>query len=160
MAEIVDDTVVRIAADADLDAVRDCVDAAFTPFAIRIGRAPTPMLADYKALIAEARVFVGEREGAIAGVMVLQWEADSVLIETLAVHPFCQGRGVGQGLLVHAEAEARRAGQPRVRLYTNELMADNLIWYPKRGYVETDRREEEGRRRVFFAKKLDTGEGE
>ena len=155
MPDATDDTFVRIATDADVDRVRACVDAAFTPFAIRIGRAPTPMLADYKALIGECRVFVAEREWAIAGVIVLLHETDTILVETLAVHPLHQRRGVGQCLMACAEAEACRAGKRRVRLYTNELMADNLIWYPKRGYVETDRREEDGRRRVFFAKVLD-----
>ena len=154
MTDTFDETVIRVATAADVDGVRNCVDAAFTPFAIRIGRAPTPMLADYKALTAEGRVFVAEREAAIGGVIVLQWEAEAVLVETLAVHPVCQGCGVGQSLLAHAETEARRAGKSRVRLYTNELMAENLIWYPRRGYVETDRREEAGRRRVFFAKRV------
>ncbi len=154
MSDAIDDTVIRVAAASDLDGVRDCVDAAFTPYAIRIGRSPTPMLADYKALIAEARVFVAEREGSIGGVLVLQSEPDAILVETLAVHPRCERRGVGQSLLICAETEARRTGKLRVRLYTNELMAENLIWYPRRGYVETDRREEDGRRRVFFAKRV------
>ncbi len=154
MTDAIDETVIRVATAADVDGVRNCVDAAFTPFAIRIGRTPTPMLADYKALIAEGRVFVADREAVIGGVIVLQREAEAILVETLAVHPVCQCRGVGQYLLTRAEAEARRAGKPRVRLYTNELMTENLIWYPKRGYVETDRREEDGRRRVFFAKTL------
>lgn len=154
MVDTIDETVIRVAAAVDLDGVRDCVDAAFTPFAIRIGRAPTPMLADYRTLIAEGRVFIAEREGAVAGATVLQWEADAILVETLAVHPRCQRCGVGRDLLARAEAEASQAGKSRVRLYTNELMAENLIWYPRRGYVETDRREEAGRRRVFFAKRV------
>jgi hypothetical protein len=41
-----------------------------------------------------------------------------------------------------------------VRLYIHALMARNIALYTKRGYVETDRREEKGFSRVFMAKRV------
>ena len=57
----------------------------------------------------------------------------------------------------HAEQqpeEARRRGLPEVRLYTNVLMERNIALYAKRGYVETERRVEEGFSRVFMTLRL------
>jgi hypothetical protein len=39
-----------------------------------------------------------------------------------------------------------------VRLVTNELMTENLEYYPRRGYAETGRGTQDGYRRVFFSK--------
>ena len=49
---------------------------------------------------------------------------------------------------------ARELGQSEVRLYTNEVMTENLAYYPRRGYVETHRDEVNGFHRVFFVKRL------
>ena len=65
-----------------------------------------------------------------------------------------QGEGIGRDLLAFAEDEARRRGCAELRLLTNERMARNIALYARLGYVETDRREDEGFRRVFMAKRL------
>jgi len=51
---------------------------------------------------------------------------------------------------------ARQAGYESIYLYTNEKMAENIALYAKVGYVEYERREEEGFRRVFMRKPLRT----
>jgi len=51
----------------------------------------------------------------------------------------------------------RRAGAVGLtesRLYTHELMTENQAYYARHGYAETHRAEDEGFRRVFFAKQL------
>lgn len=50
---------------------------------------------------------------------------------------------------------ARRLELAAVHLYTNERMIDNLSIYPRLGYVEVERRLEDGFKRVFFEKRLD-----
>ncbi len=54
----------------------------------------------------------------------------------------------------HAEAAARAAGFRTITLYTNELMAENIALYARRGYVEVERRQEKGHRRVYMRKVL------
>jgi ribosomal protein S18 acetylase RimI-like enzyme len=77
-----------------------------------------------------------------------------VLIDNLAVSPACQGLGIGSHLLAVAEDAARSAGLDEVRLFTHQLMVENLRYYARRGYVETHRLQENGFSRVFFTKRL------
>jgi hypothetical protein len=53
-----------------------------------------------------------------------------------------------------AQDEARRRGRPELQLYTNAAMAGNLVFYPRLGFTEVDRRSEHGFERVFFVKRL------
>jgi N-acetylglutamate synthase-like GNAT family acetyltransferase len=95
-----------------------------------------------------------EEAGAVRGVLVLEQHADHLLLENVAVEPARRGEGEGRALLDFAEAEARRRGLPEVHLYTNALMERNIALYAALGYVESERRREEGFRRVFMAKRV------
>ena len=53
-----------------------------------------------------------------------------------------------------AEARARAQGLARVRLYTNEVMAENLAFYRRLGYREEDKRLEDGYSRIYLVKIL------
>ena len=76
------------------------------------------------------------------------------LVDNVAVFPSRKGQGVGKTLLVHAEHEARKRGYTSLYLYTNEKMSENIALYTQVGYVEYERRQEEGFRRVFMRKAL------
>ncbi|MFG2042020.1 GNAT family N-acetyltransferase [Dactylosporangium sp. NPDC048998] len=144
------------ATPADLAAVRRLVAEAYTVYVPRIGREPAPMTADYAALIDRGRVWVtrtADREG-LLGVLVLIPFADHLLLDTVAVAPLAQGRGIGAALLAFAEAHARSLGLPEIRLYTNAAMHENLAYYPRRGYTQTHRGTVDGFHRVYFAKRL------
>jgi GNAT superfamily N-acetyltransferase len=73
----------------------------------------------------------------------------------VAVLPAAQGRGSGARLLALAEDRARALHVPEVRLYTNTAMTENLTYYPRRGYTETHRAQQDGFDRVFFRKRVD-----
>jgi hypothetical protein len=53
-----------------------------------------------------------------------------------------------------AEQEAVRRGYGEITLYTHEKMSENLAMYSALGWVETERREQNGYQRVFFHKSL------
>jgi hypothetical protein len=53
-----------------------------------------------------------------------------------------------------AERETTRTQLRHLILYTNEAMVENLAIYAHMGYVEVDRRTEDGYRRVFMEKVL------
>ena len=144
----------RLAVASDREGVSACVNAAYTPYIARMGVTPAPMLADDTDLIARGLVYVLEREDAIVGVLVIEPKPGYLFLENVAVHPDAQGLGFGRRLLVFAEEQARAAGLPEIRLYTNELMTENLALYPRVGYEETERRSEDGYRRVFMRKRL------
>jgi N-acetylglutamate synthase-like GNAT family acetyltransferase len=146
--------ILREAKAGDREAVERLVEAAYGMYVERIGRRPAPMDADYAALIDAGRVTVAERDGRITGILVLVPEEDHLLVENVAVDPAAQGSGLGRRLMAHAEERARILGLTELRLYTNEKMVENLAWYPRLGYTETERRVDSGFARVFFVKTL------
>jgi N-acetylglutamate synthase-like GNAT family acetyltransferase len=146
---------IRPARPDDIRSVRLLVRDAYAVYVPRIGREPAPMRADYEALVAEGAVWVPLDEGAIVGVLVLRPQPDGLLLENVAVAPAWQGRGVGRVLMAFAEQRAAELRLPKVRLYTNALMTENLSFYPALGYLEVDRRHDEGFNRVFFEKDID-----
>ena len=144
----------RLATPDDLAAVEDVVRRAYSHYVARIGRPPGPMLDDYVSRIAEGRVCVAGRDGAVEGVLVLLPEADAMLLDNVAVVPEAQGCGLGRLLLRHAEWASRAAGYRAIRLYTHEAMTENLTLYARIGYAETHRAEEKGFRRIYMVKAL------
>lgn len=138
----------------DAAAMSALAEAAYRHSVPRIGKPPAPMTADYGAIAAGPHVTLAWRRDELVGMLVLELRGDVAQIENVAVSPALQGSGLGSELLRRAEADARAAGCVVARLYTNERMTENLAFYPRRGYVETHRREDAGFRRVFFEKSL------
>ncbi|MCB4824257.1 GNAT family N-acetyltransferase [Roseicella aerolata] len=130
------------------------VARAYAPWVPVIGRRPGPMEDDYPGRIAAGEAWVLEEGGAIRGLVVIEAHPDHLMLDNIAVDPARQGTGDGRVLLDFVEAEARRRGLPEVRLYTHALMARNIGLYAKRGYAETERREEKGFSRVFMVKPI------
>jgi len=106
---------------------------------------------------------VAEREGLVAGVMVLysgkkaieldmnlvNWlnnktgedivippEAryDEYYVDTVSVHPDFRGQGIGTALLSHAETIARKAGFSKLTLNVEEEKEDAIRLYERVGY--------------------------
>lgn len=151
---------IRPAAGSDLVAIEAIVADAFDPYVARLGRRPAPMKADYPRLVDEGRVFVLELDGRVQGLTVLHVAADHLLLDNVAVGREAQGRGLGRRLLDHAEAYARERGIGTMRLYTNELMHENLAIYARLGWTEERRAEEDGFRRVFLRKRVGAAQNE
>ena len=149
-----DDGLVRRAVVADAPAVTELVAAAYAKYLARMPFRPRPMDADYAAVLGATDSWVVELDGRISGVLVCMLEPDHLLVENVAVHPDAQGRGLGGRLLELAEQHAAVNGREEVRLYTNEVMVENLRLYARRGYVETGRESRDGFGRVFLAKRL------
>lgn len=136
----------------DAPFVREIAREAYQPYVRRIGREPAPMVADFAALINAAEVWVAVDFAEILGYIVMRPRADALHIENVAVSPPRHGEGVGKALLDFAEAEAARVGLARMDLYTNAKMRENLSLYPRLGWIETDRRTEDGFERVYYEK--------
>lgn len=142
---------IRPATAGDLPAVRAIARAAYAPYVERLGFEPPPMVQDFEAALDDLWV-LGEP---VAGYVVFHErrheDGADVYLHNVAVDPVHHGAGHGRRLVAFVEDAARRAGLP-VLLHTNEVMTENLAIYPRLGYVEVDRRVEDGLRRVFFRK--------
>jgi ribosomal protein S18 acetylase RimI-like enzyme len=145
---------VRHADRHDGQALRDLAGRAYGHYVDRIGRRPAPMDADYEAAVRAGHVWVAEQDGRVIGLIVLVPSTDHLLVENVAVDPAQQGAGAGSRLLRHAEEVARAHGLYELRLYTHEQMTENLAFYRRRGFRETERRRELGFARVFFSKRI------
>lgn len=145
---------IHLARHADAPSVERLVHDAYLPYVARIGRPPAPMTVDYGQAIRDGTVWVVEVDGQVRGVLVLIRHVDHLLIDNIAVDPQTRGTGLGHELLQHAEQQARALGLTELRLYTNELMTENLAYYPRRGFRETGRRVHNGYARVYFSKQL------
>jgi ribosomal protein S18 acetylase RimI-like enzyme len=149
---------IRKATEVDAAPMRAIARAAYAKYVPRIGREPSPMVADYEAAVAANRAVVIEAAGSVRGYMIAWPEPDAYFIENIGVDPECQGGGLGRCLIDHAVSQADRLGLPALRLYTNAVMAENLSMYAHIGFVETHRVVEKGFHRVYLRWLLRTGE--
>ncbi len=146
---------IRKAVADDEAAIQECADKAFSGYISLIGRQPAPMTADFSAQIAAGQIYVVLNDGGdLLGYIAFFPQGNHMNLDSIAVLPAAAGRGIGKKLITFCEAEAKRLGLEAVHLYTNEMMTANLSIYPRLGYVEVDRRTDEGFNRVFFQKKL------
>ncbi|KAH8199606.1 hypothetical protein TruAng_006199 [Truncatella angustata] len=143
----------------DVLGIEAIVKEAYSKYIERIGHPPAPMLADYAGLLESQDVYVIRSAGgeALLGSVILAVADDgqSIKINNLVVDPSAQGRGLGRVLMDHAEHVARSEGLGALTLFTNVKMYENIGFYTKLGFVETDRRAEGPYERVYFRKSLD-----
>src|SRR3954471_14039327 len=135
---------IRPARPADVDAIAAIVKDAYSIYLARNGKTPGPMRDDFSRLVEDRRVHVLEDAGEIVGLVVLIPEQHTMLLDNVAVSPRAQGRGFGVRLIAFAEQCARNAGCSAIRLYTQDIMTENLALYARLGFVETHRGEELG----------------
>lgn len=148
----IDDIAIRKADLNDLEQVRSCVRTAYAKYIPRIGKEPAPMSANFACEIAEQQIFLATFDQQVVGCVSFYPRRDHMFLRSLAVRPECTGNGIGKKLVRYVEDSARRESYRAIELYTNEAMIENLAMYPKWGYVEIDRKEEDGFRRVYFRK--------
>ena len=136
--------------------MKECVIAAYSHYIPRTGLPPGPMLNDYSKVINAHQAFVIKQNERIIGILVLMLFRKGFLLDNVAIHPEFQGKGLGKVLIEFAEEEAKKQGYSEIYLYTHELMTENLNLYKYLGYIETKRRFENGRPRVYMCKSLKT----
>lgn len=131
------DFTLRRAATDDVLALKAVVAAAFDCHAPALGRTPRPILADHAlAVLAHQVWLVREGEDPVAA-LELAPGAGYLAVQTLAVRPDRQRRGLGRALLRLAEREARRYGYAQLRLQAPAVMVEVLLLCEAMGYHVT-----------------------
>jgi GNAT superfamily N-acetyltransferase len=141
----------RATAD-DLPAIRAVIDAAYARYLTRMDKRPAPMFRDYGPSVQAGTTWV--TGSPITAVLTLCPRDDHLYVENIAVAPSAQGCGLGRALMEFAEQEAARRKLGRMALVTHEAMTENQAIYARLGYVEIERRSEDGYRRIYMEKPL------
>ena len=128
---------------ADAESVALLTDRAYEKYVFRLGFEPKPTITDHLGWIQDGLVWVLGDEGVLYGSIVLLPGDGALLIYSVAVNPDRQGKGYGRLLMSAAEGQARALGLPRVMLYTNEKMTENIRFYEKLGYERYGRQQHE-----------------
>ena len=144
----------RRATLSDVADITALTRAAYAPWVAVIGREPLPMVADHAQAVQHHLIDILDQGCAVALIEMIP-RADHLWVENVAVHPAHQGRGLGTGLLDHAETVARGLGLREIRLLTNAAFAANLRFYAGLGFVETARQPFRGGFTAYFCKVLD-----
>ena len=100
-----------------------------------------PMTVDYEEEIRSFPVWVAESDGLLVGGLVLFPKKEHMTVANVAVHPSYQGHGLGRGLTMYAELEAKRQGYKKLRLATHIMLTENISLYAHLGGSEVDREE-------------------
>ena len=145
---------IREATSADLYAVQRIAEQAYAPYVAAIGRKPAPMTADFAKQIERGLIEVSVSNDGVKGFCVSYPKGAGWHVENIAVSPKSKGGGIGRALLADAEKRAAAQGFETIDLYTNVLMEGALAFYPRLGYVELYRAEEDGFNRAYFKKNL------
>ncbi|KAL4731132.1 hypothetical protein ACLX1H_000093 [Fusarium chlamydosporum] len=143
----------------DIPYIQSIVNAAYSKYIPRMNKFPAPITTDYQALLKSPNhsIFVlRQTENDVVGALVLYHEenATEVQIDNVVVDSKAQGQGYGRVLMRYAEDFAKHHRCNAVKLYTNVVMVENLGLYVKMGFIETERRTEDGFERVYFRKEL------
>ena len=125
----------RRAVVADLPAVVALQQAAYARNRRLLGLEPLPLLADYAAIFATMEVWLAERDGALAGALILEPRPADLLIWSIATDPARQTAGLGRAMLTAAETRAGQLGLTTMRLYTGTVLRHLVGWYGRHGYV-------------------------
>ncbi|MFD8073443.1 GNAT family N-acetyltransferase [Streptomyces sp. NPDC059718] len=78
-----------------------------------------------------------DEDDRLVGIMDTSVEGDLATIDTVAVHPDHQHRGIGRRLLEKTRSRARAAGASMLDAWTRDD-ADTLAWYRAMGFAESD----------------------
>jgi ribosomal protein S18 acetylase RimI-like enzyme len=126
------------------------------------GRALPYSEADFLETASHGRVFVAERDGAVAGVVALAApgtpqrvvaRADEAELSRLVVSASARELGVGRALVVHCDELASAAGWSAIALWSRRYQTAAHRLYESLGYErapERDRTDESGHERLVF----------
>jgi ribosomal protein S18 acetylase RimI-like enzyme len=119
---------------ADVPAMTIVTHRAYDVYEVLLGYLPPPATENPQDWIDADQAWVGERDSEVMAVLLVEWQDSHLLVRSAVVDPDWQGEGHGRALLEHAEALAREAGLPELRLSTNLLMERNISLYRHCGY--------------------------
>jgi len=142
---------IRAATSDDADALKICMESAYTAYQERMaGARLPPMDADYLSEINNYPTWVVELDKTILGGLIMSLEDGRASIANIAIDPKYQGQGIGGALMKFAESKARENNYSEICLTTHVLLRENISLYQHLGWQEIERNED----KVYMKKVL------
>ncbi len=138
----------------DVPALEALQHEAYQPNAEILGVEPIPLRWNYTSILQRCEVWLAEKDGILAGALILEMRDQDMMLESVATAPSTQGTGLGNALLNAAEFRAADFGLKTIRLYTGEKLRRNVDWYRRRGYGIEHIEAIDDRRLVHMIKRL------
>lgn len=128
----------------DIPALADLINRAYRGEAAHAGwtteghlldglRADAALLREMVA-VPHTQFLKKEVDGALVGCVYLEPRGDAVYLSLLAVDPARQSQGLGQRLLLAAEAFTQRLKRHQIKISVLEARPELLAWYERQGY--------------------------
>ncbi len=143
----------RPLAPGDAAPVAALIRVAFAAQAVVTDPLPSALRVTEADVVAHLRIgggVVAEAAETLVGSALWAARDGGLYLARLAVAPSRRRRGVGRALVAAAEAAARSAGLPVVRLSTRLLLLDNRRLFAACGFVETTREAHPGHAEPTF----------
>ena len=147
---------IRLAQPDDAPRLSEIIREAFEVYVSRLGTLPRPMQFDVAAAIPTGQIWAVATGPELIGVVELRPEPEHLYVDNLAVAPQSQGQGVGALVMSFAEERAVSLGLSEIRLYTHELMTENIAFYKRLNYTLLPREPLDPLPRVQFRKRVPT----
>lgn len=123
-----------------------------------IGAQAIPLAWDYGIIMRDCEVWLDERDGRIAGVLILRSRENELFLESIASDPAIAGAGVGSRLMQATLERAAALGMSRIALITNSRNPA-AEWYRKLGFVIDHEEIEDSRIVLHMSMNIDHAPG-
>ena len=145
----------RLARPDDLPHIKQCLDAAFGVYVERMKKKPEAMVTDYRSHIDNKQVYVMDQgSDEISCVLILMPHSDHIYLDTIAISPNHQSKGLGTKMVKFAEDFTIEMGYSELCVCTNIHMHENQRFYSNLGFIEAERKTVNGYDRIYYSKKL------
>jgi GNAT superfamily N-acetyltransferase len=128
----------RVAEIADAEGIVSVINAAFRLAESFFIDGDRINLDAVRELLRKGKFLVTENNGVLEACVYVELRGDRSYLGLLAVNPRLQKGGLGSELMNAAEEYCAKAGSRFMDLQTVNLRQENLAFYRRRGYVETD----------------------
>jgi ribosomal protein S18 acetylase RimI-like enzyme len=130
----------RLAKAEQLNDIRSLFLSAMAPIANRMGiDQPADAYSDLSAFLETRNLYIAQEDGVLLASAAMHEVDNCLYLDTIAVLPQHQNKGLGSRLLAEVELIAESRELPCLRLHTPEVMHELLAYYTKRGFGETHR---------------------
>lgn len=147
------------AVPGDRERIEGFQRAAYARTEVAIGARAIPLTWDYGTIMRECEVWLDERDGVLAGVLILRARERELFLVSIATSPEMSGSGIGSGLMASVFQRARALGSKRIALITNGRNPA-LGWYRKLGFAVDHEEVEDGRTVLHMSLKTDGTSGD